>query len=106
MPYPNFHSARVAEPLPQNSGVYATKSIAPGVSIILQKSKGDSNAPMKTQSYRFAKSQFTPEEAKNWLKKHDISYISFEPASNPSQKEDRKEIINRITKELAGAIIK
>lgn len=59
---------------------------------------------MKAQSYRFGKSQFTPEEAKAWLKKHDISYISFEPARSGEQ-ETRKDVINRITKELSGAII-
>ncbi len=60
---------------------------------------------MKTQSYRFGKSQFTPEEAKSWLKSKDISYVSFEPASAPEKKEDRKIMIDRITKELAGTII-
>jgi len=104
MPYPNTHSARVTEPLPQNSAIYATKSIAPGISIILQKPKSDPNASMKVQSYRFGKHQFTPEEAKAWLKKHNISYISFEPARTGNE-ENRKEIIERITKELSGAII-
>jgi len=105
MPYPNTHSARILEPLPSNSAVYATKGIAPGISIVLQKSKGDPNAPMKTQSYRFGKNQFTPEEAKAWLKKHNISYISFEPARDTGNTETRKDVINRITKELSGAII-
>ena len=105
MPYPNEHAARVSEPLPQNSAIYARKSIAPGISLILQKSKGDANAPMKAQSYRFGKNQFTPEEAKSWLKKHDISIISFEPANTSVAKEDRKTMMDRITKELSGAII-
>jgi len=61
---------------------------------------------MEAQAYRFDKNRFTAEEAKNWLKKHNISYILFEPASEPSKQENRKAIINRITKELAGAIIK
>jgi len=59
---------------------------------------------MHAQSYRFSKHQFTSEEAKAWLKKHNISYISFEPASSGEQ-ETRKEIIGRITKELSGALI-
>jgi len=105
MPYPNEHSARVAAPLPQNSAVYATKTIAPGISLILQKSKGDAGASMKAQSYRFGKNQFTPEEAKAWLKSHKISYISFEPASASNAPEARKDVINRITKEISGAII-
>ena len=105
MPYPSEHSARVIQPLPKNSGVFARKSIAPGINIILQKSKGDTGSAMKTQSYRFGKSQFTPQEAKDWLKSKNISYVSFEPASIPGKQEERKEIINRITKELSNAII-
>ena len=104
MPYPNEIAARVKSPLSQETGVFARKSIAPGIDIIIQRPK--SGGAMETQSYRFDKNKFTPEEAKDWLKKHDIRYISFEPASEPSKKETRKEVINRITKELAGAIIK
>ena len=105
MPYPSEHACRVAEPLPHNSGVFARKSIAPGISVILQKSKGDTGSPMKIQSYRFGKHQFTTEEAKVWLKKHNIDYISFEPASTPEKQENRADVINRITKELSGAIV-
>ncbi len=105
MPLPNFHSARISQPLPQNSAVFATKSIAPGVSIILQKSKGDGDKPMTAQSYRIKKNQFTAEEAKAWLKKHGLKFISFEPASEPWPKEERKSLINRITKELSNSII-
>lgn len=105
MPYPNEHSARVAEPLPSNSAVYARKTISPGISIILQKSRGDANTPMRTQSYRFGRHQFSPEEAKDWLRKHNIKYLSFEPASDSGDKETRQDVVNRITKELAGAII-
>lgn len=105
MPFPGFHAARISQPLPQNSAVFATKSIAPGVSIILQKSKSDGDKPMTAQSYRFNKNQFTAEEAKEWLKKHGLKFISFEPASEPGPKEERKSLINRITKELSNSII-
>lgn len=105
MPYPSEHSARIVQPLPQNSSVYARKNISPGIDIVLQRSKGDNTKPMKVQSYRFKKNQFTAEEAKQWLKSHEISYISFEPASEPSKEEDRKSLIKRVTKELAGQII-
>jgi hypothetical protein len=60
---------------------------------------------MKAQAYRFAKHQYTAEEARAWLKSHKISYISFEPASDTGDKETREEIVNRVTKELSGAII-
>lgn len=92
--------------MPSNSAVYARKQISPGISIIMQRSKGDATSPMKVQAYRFDKNQFTPQEARQWLKKHAVSYILFEPASEPSKKETRQELINRITKELAGAIIR
>lgn len=104
MPYPSEHSSRIKQPLSQETAVFARKQIAPGISIILQRPK--SGGTMEVQSYRFDKNQFSAEEAKNWLKKHDIRYISFEPASEPSNKENRKALINRITKELAGEIIK
>lgn len=106
MPYPSEHSFRILQPLPSNSAVYARKTIAPGIDIILQRSKGDPSGSMKVQAYRFDKNKFTVDEARNWLKKHDIKYISFEPASEPSKEETRKQIISRITKELAGAMIK
>jgi hypothetical protein len=106
MPLPSEHAARIAQPLPSNLAIYARKSIAPGVSIILQKSKGaTADAPMSAQSYRFNKNQFTAEEAKAWLKKHGLKFISFEPASEPVAQEERKNLINRITKELSNSII-
>jgi hypothetical protein len=106
MPYPNEHAARIQNPLSGDSAVYARKNIAPGIDIILQKPKGDASAPMRVQAYRFDKNVFTPEEAKSWLKKHSISFILFEPASQPSQKENKKELLNRISKELTGAMIR
>ena len=60
---------------------------------------------MKTQAYRFGKSQFTPEEAKAWLKSKKIAYVSFEPANTPEKKEERKDMMNRIAKELSNAVI-
>lgn len=101
MPLPNEHSCRVAQPLPKISAKFARKSIAPGVSIILQKRRSDPGSAMKTESYRFGKSQFTPQEAKAWLKSHDITCISFEPASSPA----KKEAIDKITRELSKAIL-
>ena len=103
MPYPNQHACRCLEPLPSGTSITATKSIAPGINIILQRRKNEPS--MKTQSYRFDKNKFTAQEAKAWLKDHNVS-CTFEAASEPSKKENRKDIINRITKELSGAIIK
>jgi hypothetical protein len=104
VPYPNEHAARVVEPMPQNAAIYARKNIAPGIDIILQKSRGEENAPMKVQAYRFSKSKFTAEEAKAWLKEHSIRYVSFEPASMFSQ-QSREEVVKRVSQELAHSII-
>ena len=101
MPFPSEHAVRILQPLPQETGIFARKSISPGINIILQRPK--SGGSMQAQSYRFGKSQFTPEEAKAWLKSHKISYISFEPAQT-SNEVAHKEGINKITKELSGAI--
>ena len=64
-----------------SDGEYARKQIAPGVSIVLQKTKGSSSAPMQIQAYRFSKDKFTADQARNWLKKHNIGIMFFEPAS-------------------------
>lgn len=98
MPYPSEHAVRLMQPL--EGGLFARKNIAPGIDIILQKPKTDDTAAMKVQSYRFDKEKFTAEEAKSWLKKHNISYISFEPASAPSKKEARQTLLNNFAHEL------
>ncbi len=79
MPYPTEHSARVKDPGAFDPNSFRSKSITTGVRIIMGKLKGQS--AMTAQAYRFSVSQFTAEAAKKWLKDHDISYISFEPAS-------------------------
>jgi hypothetical protein len=72
MPYPSEHAARILSPI--SGAQYARKQIAPGISIILMNGK--------TQAYRFKKRNFTPEQARNWLKSHKIKYMSFEQANS------------------------
>lgn len=105
VPFQNEHSARIKAPIPSNAAITKRKSIAPGISIIIQKSKGDGADSMKTQSYRFSKRRFTVEQAKEWLNSHKIKPISFEPARSSKESEDRAIIIDRITKEISQAII-
>jgi hypothetical protein len=80
MPYPAEHAARVRNPDNFQPDSFRRKTIADGIDVILGKLKGDS--AMTVQTYRFDRGKFSPEEARNWLKEHDIKYISFEPASN------------------------
>lgn len=75
MPFPNEHAARIVSP--EGFERFARKNIKPGIDIILGIKDGKST----TQSYRFKKSKFSADEAKAWLKKNNIKYISFEKAA-------------------------
>ena len=79
MPYPSEHAARVRDPDDFQPDSFRRKEIAPGVSIVMGKLKGQQT--MTAQSYRFNKERFTAAEAKAWLKTHDVKNISFEEAS-------------------------
>jgi len=79
-PYPNEHSARIREPEEFKEDSFRRKNIDEGIDIIIGKLK-DGDDKMETQAYRFNKENFTADEAKKWLKDHDVEYISFEPAS-------------------------
>ncbi len=75
MPYPNEHAARIKNPSQYKS--FARQKIANGISLILGIKEGGGS---ESQAYRFKKTLFTAEQAKKWLKDHDIKYISFEAA--------------------------
>jgi len=78
MPYPSEHAARIISPEKFEKESFRRINIAPGIDIIVGHLIGEKT--MTTQAYRFDKSKFTAQEAKDWLKKHDIKYILFEPA--------------------------
>jgi hypothetical protein len=85
MPYPNFHACRVRDPkdfeedsfrsieLPKSEGGKG------GVIVILGRLNGKTT--MTAQAYRFPKSKYTVDEAKEWTKKYNIKCKTFEPAS-------------------------
>ncbi len=81
MPYPNEHAARVKDPSAFDPESFRNKDLKNGIRIIVAKLKGED--AMTVQAYRFSVKQFTPEEAKQWLKDHKVSYIMFEAASEP-----------------------
>jgi len=101
MPYENQHAARVESPDKFEKDSFRSKDIAPGVRIIVGKKKGSTT--MSTQTYRFDSSKFTASEAKAWLKKHNISPISFEVAK--SEKAMNKAMI-KISKNLYIKVLK
>ena len=116
-PYPNEHSARVRDPKDFDPKSFRRKEIADGISIIIGKLKDDDSV-MVVQAYRFKKDKFTPEQAKKWLKEHNIKYILFEPAKKEERKvmkfvekikklfSEKKDVkLNEIAKSFADTIL-
>lgn len=68
---------------PERFKRFTTKAVAPGVEVILGLKEGESKT--YAQSYRFATSKFTVEQAKEWLVKHELKSIAFELASGERQ---------------------
>jgi HK97 family phage prohead protease len=81
-PYPTEHSARLRDPGDFDKDSFRRKNVTKGVDIIIGHLKGEDT--MTTQAYRFDAKEFTANEAKAWLKDHDIEYISFEAATGKS----------------------
>jgi hypothetical protein len=80
MPFPNEHAARVKDPSAFEEKTFRSKEIAPGVRIILGKDKA--TGKMEVQTYRFDRSKFTSEKAKEWLKSNKVEHSGFEAATN------------------------
>lgn len=78
--FPSEHAARIANPESFDKETFRRMNVAPGIDIIMGKKPGSET--METQAYRFNKEQFSEEQAKTWLKEHDITPISFEPAGD------------------------
>lgn len=83
MPYPNEHAARIIQPSRFQAESFRRKKISNGISIIMGRMAGSDK--MTAQAYRFLKSAYTAQEARKWLKDHNIKYISFEPAAKAIQ---------------------
>ena len=80
MPFPNEHAGRMKAPGGFKPDSFRRKKIAPGVSMIMGRKKGETT--MTAQSVRFDKDKFTAAEARKWLADHDMKPISFEAASS------------------------
>ena len=84
MPYPNEHSARLKDPGQYDEFRRQNDKFGSGIHAIFGIKKG----PPRTsdlQAIRFDAKKFTVQEAKDWLKKHNHKYISFEPASGEKE---------------------
>src|SRR5512136_108914 len=79
MPYPNFHAARIRNPK-NFAWIKVLEKLPNGIMIYGGILKSDPEGKSKTQAYRFQKDKFSFAQAKDWLEKHKIKYISFEEA--------------------------
>ena len=77
MPLPQYHAARPFPP--EKCSKFRMKDLTDGVSAVVCQPKGGGG--WEIQSVRFDKTKFTPQEARDWLKKHDFSSADFEEAS-------------------------
>lgn len=89
-PYPNEHAARIRDPEEFEENSFRRKALEgeKGIDIIIGKLKGEKN--MTTQAYRFKVENWTADEAKKWLKDHNIKYKVFEPASGKKESQAGK----------------
>ena len=89
-PYPNEHAARIREPEEFEENSFRRKALEgeKGIDIIIGKLKGEKNTT--TQAYRFKIENWTADEAKKWLKDHNIKYKVFEPASGKKESQAGK----------------
>lgn len=70
MPYPNTHTARVADPDGFVKESFRTKELKPGLSVVVAKRSTD--GPMQVTSYHFDATKFSSTEARKWLSDHDV----------------------------------
>jgi hypothetical protein len=77
MPYPNEHAARLVDPREFDEFSRKNDAGGPGVHFIYGIKAGEAT---RIQAVRFDAQKFTPDEAKAWLKEHDMEPIQFEEA--------------------------
>jgi len=85
-PYPNEHAARVKNPDDFQENSFRRKKIKTSqnsISMIIGRLKDKTTTT--TQAYRFPRDLYTVDEAKKWLKDHNLKYLSFEPATKSKE---------------------
>ncbi len=101
MPFPNEHAARLLDPNTAHIRVRRTKGSGKGniqgvkipesISVIWYIVKSGGQEVPRAQSLRFPISSWTEQEAKQWLKKNEIKFKTFEPASEKKDEEEKFE---------------
>jgi hypothetical protein len=85
MPYPNEHAARLNEPGKYKSFARQNDKGGAGVDFIFGVLP---NGKSEIQAVRFDKEKFTADEARKWIKDHDMKTIEFEEAIQKSQERE------------------
>lgn len=86
MPYPGEHAARMADPGQFTSFARQNDKMGDGIHVIF----GIKGGKSEIQAIRFDKEKFSPEEAREWLKKKGMKPLSFEPASGGESGEEKE----------------
>jgi len=76
MPYPNEHAARINSPGKYDQFRRKNDALGRGIDVIY----GIKNGKTEIQAIRFDGEKFTLEQARKWLKDHNVKPLSFEAA--------------------------
>jgi hypothetical protein len=84
VPFPNYHSARITNPSNFIGFRYSKNRGGDGIDFVygIKKEKGVNGGKTELQAIRFNIDNFTPTQAKDWLKNNDKKYIKFEKSTS------------------------
>ena len=85
-PYPNEHAARIREPSQYEQFRRINDELGEGIDIIVGYKDGET----EIQSIRFDSSQFSEDEAREWLRENNWEVLEFEPAIEERAMETEK----------------
>ena len=81
MPYPNHHSARVADPMGFVK-LSVIRTTDERIVVVGGPLKTEPKGKLVDQEYRFPSDEFSPDESREWLSKNSIEFTVFEEAKN------------------------
>lgn len=100
MPMPSEHSARIKDPGQYDEFRRENDKFGEGIHAIWGIKGQGEDRKSELQAIRFDAKKFSAEEAKKWLKEHNIEFISFEPASEEKSSTPQIEHRNFYMQEL------
>jgi len=111
MPYANEHAARLQDPSKFDSfgrthggNLYGGNLKAPStIDVIWGHPKGGPEEAAVPQALRFPIEHWTEEEARKWLKDHNVKYAVFEPASKSKERAEGMNSVKILARVLAMA---